>query len=201
VVRGRGAAAADDAGSLPRLLRACSASQDWAPLVARLRALPPVALDSELRSMEVLEGAPDSALADLALLLRFLEEQAAANANFELVQVGLAAVAMGTLPACMSARHSQCAYEQAVRARLPMIVLLRCAHLHFPPHAVSSALPRLQAVLRVALRVHGDTIVQHDKLRQVAERMQQQLVATWRRLDGLLQSCRCIVGFLGNTQA
>lgn len=37
--------------------------------------------------MQVLEGAPPSALADVALLLRFLEEEATTNRNFEFVQV------------------------------------------------------------------------------------------------------------------
>lgn len=61
--------------------------------------------------------------------------------------------------------------------------------------------PFLQALLRVTLQVHGETIAEHAELRERAQRAQQRLSATWRRLDGLLQSTRCMVGFLGNLQA
>jgi hypothetical protein len=43
--------------------------------------------------------------------------------------------------------------------------------------------------------------MRHDELREHAQRMQQRLGVTWRRLDNLLQSCRCMVGLLGNIQA
>lgn len=59
----------------------------------------------------------------------------------------------------------------------------------------------LQALLRVALQVHADTIAEREELREAAARMQRRLAATWRRLDGLLQGCRCMVGLLGNLQA
>ena len=61
--------------------------------------------------------------------------------------------------------------------------------------------PARQALLRVVLAVHGETIAEHAELRESAARTQQRLAATWRRLDGLLQSTRCIVGLLGNLQA
>lgn len=128
---------------LVRLLHSCARSGDWTSLVAHLRALPPVALDAELRSMQVLPGAPDSELEDLSLLLQFLEEETAANRNFEFTQ----------------------------------------------------------ALLRVVLQVHGGTIGDTPELRARAARAQQRLGAAWRRLDALLQSTRCIVGYLGNLQA
>jgi hypothetical protein len=53
----------------------------------------------------------------------------------------------------------------------------------------------------VALQVHADTIAEREELRAAAARTQQRLAATWRRLDGLLQGCRCMVGLLGNLQA
>ena len=62
-------------------------------------------------------------------------------------------------------------------------------------------LPLLQALLKVSLQVHGDTIAEHEELAERAQRAQQRLAATWRRLDGLMQSVRCMVGFLGNLRA
>lgn len=59
----------------------------------------------------------------------------------------------------------------------------------------------LQALLKVTLDVHGDVIAAHAELAERAQRTQQRLAASWRRLDGLLQSVRCMVGFLGNLQA
>lgn len=56
-------------------------------------------------------------------------------------------------------------------------------------------------MLRVTLQVHGETIGEHAELRERAQRAQQRLASTWRRLDSLLQSTRCMVGFLGNLQA
>lgn len=53
----------------------------------------------------------------------------------------------------------------------------------------------------MTLDVHGDVIAAHPELAERAQRTQQRLAATWRRLDGLLQSVRCMVGFLGNLQA
>lgn len=53
----------------------------------------------------------------------------------------------------------------------------------------------------MTLDVHGDVIAAHPELAERAQRMQQRLTASWRRLDSLLQSVRCMVGFLGNQQA
>lgn len=58
-----------------------------------------------------------------------------------------------------------------------------------------------QALLRAALRVHGDAIVAHAPLKERAVRVEKRLQATWSRLDGLLQNVRCMVGFFGNLQA
>lgn len=58
-----------------------------------------------------------------------------------------------------------------------------------------------QALLRAALRVHGDAIVAHPRLKEAAVRVEKRLQATWTRLDGLLQNVRCMVGFFGNLQA
>jgi hypothetical protein len=71
---------------LVRLLRSCARAGDWASLVAHLRQLSPVAVDSEIRGMQVLEGAPQQEVEDLGLLLQFLEEETASNRNFEFMQ-------------------------------------------------------------------------------------------------------------------
>lgn len=93
------------------------------------------------------------------------------------------------------------------RSRADAEVPGACARLACPPRQhrrrlhVPLPLSLSQALLRVALQVHGDTVMQHEELREAAQRTQQRLAATWRRLDGLLQSCRCMVGLLGNIQA
>jgi len=48
-------------------------------------------------------------------------------------------------------------------------------------------------------QVHGDALISHEQLAGAAERMQRRLRASWRRLDDLLQSTRCVVDFLSNT--
>lgn len=58
-----------------------------------------------------------------------------------------------------------------------------------------------QALLRAALRVHGDAIVAHAPLKERAARVEKRLQATWTRLDGLLQNVRCMVSFFGDLQA
>lgn len=53
----------------------------------------------------------------------------------------------------------------------------------------------------MVLQVHGDSIMQAPTLRQRAERIHARLGASWRRVDGLLQGVRCMLGLLGNMQA
>lgn len=74
-----------------------------------------------------------------------------------------------------------------------------CPIVSHPCQCIPSTLP--QAILQVALQVHADTILGSDELGAAAERLQARLATTWLRLDGLLQSCRCMVGLLGNMQA
>ena len=59
----------------------------------------------------------------------------------------------------------------------------------------------LQALLRVVLQVHGDTILQSRALRERAQRIRARVGSSWRRVDGLLQGVRCMLGLLGNMQA
>ncbi|KAI8469981.1 MAG: WD40-repeat-containing domain protein [Monoraphidium minutum] len=58
-----------------------------------------------------------------------------------------------------------------------------------------------QALLQHVLAVHGDALISDARLAAAAERVQQRLKASWRKLDGLLQSTRCMVDFCANTQA
>ena len=60
---------------------------------------------------------------------------------------------------------------------------------------------RTQALLRAALRVHGDSVLRHAALRERGTRIEQKLQATWSRLDDLMQGVRCMVGFFSNMQS
>lgn len=58
----------------------------------------------------------------------------------------------------------------------------------------------IQAFLKLFLQVHGDTVLQHEGLQQQAQEVQHVLAANWSRIDHLLQSTRCMLGFFGNSQ-
>jgi Utp21 specific WD40 associated putative domain len=58
----------------------------------------------------------------------------------------------------------------------------------------------VQAVLAVALKVHADTIMAHDSLRQRAADVERQLSSMWRQMDDLLQDVRSMVDFFSNLQ-
>ena len=58
----------------------------------------------------------------------------------------------------------------------------------------------VQAFLKLLLQIHGDTIMQQEKLQQAASELQTVLGKSWSRLDQLLQSSRCMLGFFGNLQ-
>jgi U3 small nucleolar RNA-associated protein 21 len=58
----------------------------------------------------------------------------------------------------------------------------------------------VQALLAAALRVHGEAVAERPALRAAAARVEARVGAAWRRLDGLLQHVRCMVGLLGNLQ-
>ena len=58
-----------------------------------------------------------------------------------------------------------------------------------------------QALLRAALRVHGESVSMHAPLRERAARIEAKLRATWTRLDDLMQGVRCMVGFFSNMQS
>ena len=58
-----------------------------------------------------------------------------------------------------------------------------------------------QALLRAALRVHGDAVMAHEPLRERARRVEKRLQASWGRIEDLIQTVRCMIGFFGDLQA
>lgn len=56
----------------------------------------------------------------------------------------------------------------------------------------------LQAILHVALQIHGDLIMQHASLRQQARLLQQQLSSTWSNVEQMLQRTQCMAEFFGS---
>ncbi|KAF7138686.1 hypothetical protein RHSIM_Rhsim07G0058700 [Rhododendron simsii] len=58
----------------------------------------------------------------------------------------------------------------------------------------------LQAVIRLFLKIHGETIRQQPKLQEKARKLLEIQGAVWQRVDRLFQSARCMVTFLSNSQ-
>ncbi|KAL6759017.1 WD40 repeat-like protein [Haematococcus lacustris] len=58
-----------------------------------------------------------------------------------------------------------------------------------------------QALLQLVLQVHGEAISERPSLQRVAQQLLNQLKPVWRRLDNLMQNCRCMVSYFGNLQA
>ena len=56
----------------------------------------------------------------------------------------------------------------------------------------------LQAILHVALQIHGDVIMQHATLRQKAQLLHQQLSSTWSNVEHMLQQTQCMAEFFGS---
>lgn len=79
------AAGLEGEGLVP-LLRSCSESGDYAPVMAVLRELSPSALDREIRAMEVLEGCTPEEVEDVGRLLECLLQQTRAGTDFEFCQ-------------------------------------------------------------------------------------------------------------------
>lgn len=66
----------------------------------------------------------------------------------------------------------------------------------------STSIPECtQALLRAALRVHGESVARYAPLRERAARIERKLQATWTRLDDLMQGVRCMIGFFSNMQS
>ena len=58
----------------------------------------------------------------------------------------------------------------------------------------------IQAFLKLLLQIHGEVIMQDSDLQQQAKDLQLVLARGWSRVDQLLQSSRCMLGFFGNLQ-
>ncbi|XP_057730966.1 uncharacterized protein LOC130946304 [Arachis stenosperma] len=57
----------------------------------------------------------------------------------------------------------------------------------------------VQAVIRLFLKIHGETIRQHSHLQEKARRLLDIQCNVWQRVDKMFQSVRCVVGFLSNS--
>ncbi|KAF9679869.1 hypothetical protein SADUNF_Sadunf06G0060400 [Salix dunnii] len=58
----------------------------------------------------------------------------------------------------------------------------------------------IQAVTRLFLKIHGETIRCNSKLQDKARKLLEIQSAVWQRVDKLFQSARCMVTFLSNSQ-
>jgi hypothetical protein len=58
----------------------------------------------------------------------------------------------------------------------------------------------VQGLTQLALQVHGDTIMSHAALLEVAQALRSALRPAWKRVDGMLQDVRCMVSYFGNLQ-
>ncbi|BAU03010.1 uncharacterized protein HKW66_Vig0124930 [Vigna angularis] len=58
----------------------------------------------------------------------------------------------------------------------------------------------LQAVIRLFLKIHGETIRQQSCLQEKARKLLDIQCMVWQRVDKLFQSSRCVVAFLSNSQ-
>ncbi|KAL6194597.1 hypothetical protein ACLB2K_035679 [Fragaria x ananassa] len=58
----------------------------------------------------------------------------------------------------------------------------------------------VQAVIRVFLKIHGETIRRQSRLQDKASKLLDVQQNTWQRVDKMFQSARCMVTFLSNSQ-
>lgn len=58
----------------------------------------------------------------------------------------------------------------------------------------------IQAVIRLFLKIHGETIRRQSNLQDKAKKLLEVQCAVWQRVDKLFQSSRCMVTFLSNSQ-
>ncbi|XP_054800257.1 uncharacterized protein LOC129304574 [Prosopis cineraria] len=58
----------------------------------------------------------------------------------------------------------------------------------------------LQAVIRLFLKIHGETIRQQSQLQDKARKLLDVQCLVWQKVDRLFQSARCVVAFLSNSQ-
>ncbi|KAM7517882.1 hypothetical protein LguiB_016844 [Lonicera macranthoides] len=58
----------------------------------------------------------------------------------------------------------------------------------------------IQALVRLFLKIHGETIRRQSKIQEKARKLLEVHCGVWQRIDGLLQSGRCKLTFLSNSQ-
>ncbi|KAF6153344.1 hypothetical protein GIB67_003534 [Kingdonia uniflora] len=58
----------------------------------------------------------------------------------------------------------------------------------------------IQAVIRLFLKIHGETVRRQSKLQDKARELLEIQSSVWQRIDKLFQSSRCMVTFLSNSQ-
>ncbi|XP_076926434.1 uncharacterized protein LOC143589601 [Bidens hawaiensis] len=90
--------------------------------------------------------------------------------------------------------------EQEPEKRPELIILERL--LDYFIHEIShrNNFEFIQALIRLFLKIHGETIRRQSKLQAKAKKLLEAQSGVWQRLDGLFQSTRCMVTFLSNSQ-
>ncbi|ONK70376.1 uncharacterized protein A4U43_C05F33080 [Asparagus officinalis] len=58
----------------------------------------------------------------------------------------------------------------------------------------------IQAVIKLFLKIHGETVRMHLSLQEKARRLLEVQSLVWNRVDKMFQSARCMVTFLSNSQ-
>ncbi|KAJ9507489.1 hypothetical protein QJQ45_006484 [Haematococcus lacustris] len=174
-VDGAGTGGSGAAGLTPflRLLREGQEAGDYASFLALLRELSPVAVDREVRAMQVLAVAPESSTPLVkanSSQTRQQQQQELDEQDDPLTAAAVADVA-ALLDCCLAALQQGTSFEYC------------------------------QALLQLVLQVHGEAISERPSLQRVAQQLLSQLKPVWRRLDNLMQNCRCMVSYFGNLQA
>nr|CAD1831831.1 unnamed protein product [Ananas comosus var. bracteatus] len=58
----------------------------------------------------------------------------------------------------------------------------------------------IQAVIRLFLKIHGETVRHHSILQEKAKKLLEVQSSVWQRIDKMFQSARCMATFLSNSQ-
>ncbi|XP_078434530.1 transducin family protein / WD-40 repeat family protein [Wolffia australiana] len=58
----------------------------------------------------------------------------------------------------------------------------------------------VQAIMRLFLKIHGETVRRHSALQSKAKQLLEVQTAVWQRMDSMFQNTRCLVTFLSNLQ-
>ncbi|KAH0782314.1 hypothetical protein KY290_001912 [Solanum tuberosum] len=58
----------------------------------------------------------------------------------------------------------------------------------------------IQALIRLFLKIHGETVRRQSKLQEKARKILEVQSAVWQKIDKLFQNTRCMITFLSNSQ-